>query len=162
MLLDAADQALAESGYLDKPFDRRRAAVVVGTVFGGDFCTQLNLGLRRPELARYLKDTMLAIGIARFGRPARSRARGVVRASIAALHDETGSFTSSTLASRLSKTFDFMGGAMAIDSGSASSWPPSPQPTIFCSPVAPTSCFAPRRSKRWICPAMKSFRSWAS
>ncbi len=37
-----------------------------------------------------------------------------------ALLDETGSFTSSTLASRLSKTFDLMGGAMAIDANEAS------------------------------------------
>ena len=38
-----------------------------------------------------------------------------------ALLDETGSFTSSTLASRLSKTFNLMGGALAIDAGCASS-----------------------------------------
>ncbi len=37
-----------------------------------------------------------------------------------ALLDETGSFTSSTLASRISKTFNLMGGAMAIDAGDVS------------------------------------------
>ena len=38
-----------------------------------------------------------------------------------ALVDETGSFTSSTLASRLTKTFDLMGGALALDAGDCSS-----------------------------------------
>ena len=44
MLLDAADQALRESGYDRRPFDRQRAAVIVGTVFGGDFGSQLGVG----------------------------------------------------------------------------------------------------------------------
>ncbi len=38
-----------------------------------------------------------------------------------ALLDETGSFTSSTLASRITKQFNLMGGAMAIDAGDSSS-----------------------------------------
>ena len=37
-----------------------------------------------------------------------------------AIVDETGSFTSSSLASRITKTFDLMGGATAIDGGAAS------------------------------------------
>jgi acyl transferase domain-containing protein len=36
------------------------------------------------------------------------------------LEDETGSYTSSTLASRLSKTLDMMGGAFVVDAGGAS------------------------------------------
>src|SRR4029077_16522049 len=39
-----------------------------------------------------------------------------------ALEDETGSYTASTLASRITKTFDLMGGAVSIDSGGASSF----------------------------------------
>ncbi len=38
-----------------------------------------------------------------------------------ALLDETGSFTASTLASRITKTLDLMGGAMAIDTSTCSS-----------------------------------------
>ena len=36
-----------------------------------------------------------------------------------ALVDETGSFTSSTLASRITKSFDFFGGGLALDAGEA-------------------------------------------
>src|SRR5262249_998363 len=38
-----------------------------------------------------------------------------------ALIDETGSFTSSTLASRITKSFDFFGGGLALDAGETSS-----------------------------------------
>ena len=52
MLLDAADQAMADAGYDTRPFDRQRVSVVVGTEFGGDFAFQLQMGLRLPELER--------------------------------------------------------------------------------------------------------------
>jgi acyl transferase domain-containing protein len=49
MLLDAADQALRDAGLNDRPYDHQRVGVVVGTVFGGDFANQLQMGLRLPE-----------------------------------------------------------------------------------------------------------------
>ena len=122
MLLDAADQALAESGYDRRPFDRRRTAVVVGTVFGGDFGSHLEIGLTCPELQQSLRQVLEQRGHRQDRVEAVSEQLGSwVRANTPALHDETGSFTSSTLASRLSKTLDLMGGAMAIDAGGASS-----------------------------------------
>jgi acyl transferase domain-containing protein len=46
MLLEAADQAMQDAGYDKRPFNRENAGVVVGTEFGGDFCCQLQFGLR--------------------------------------------------------------------------------------------------------------------
>jgi acyl transferase domain-containing protein/acyl carrier protein len=121
MLLDAADEALADAGGA-AAIDRTRTAVVVGTLFGGDFSNQLQMGLRLPETARYLH-----AALERRGLGAAERARIVAAYEktllehMPALVDETGSFTSSTLASRLTKTFDLMGGALALDAGDCSS-----------------------------------------
>jgi acyl transferase domain-containing protein len=122
MLLEAAEQALAEAGYDRRPLDRASSAVVVGTIFGGDFSNQLQVGLRLPEFERTLAQLLAARGL-----PAAQ-----VDAIIAqyrqrflqvrpALLDETGSFTSSTLASRVAKSLDLMGGALSLDAGDASS-----------------------------------------
>jgi acyl transferase domain-containing protein/NAD(P)-dependent dehydrogenase (short-subunit alcohol dehydrogenase family) len=123
MLLEAAEQALRESGCLDHDFDRQNTAVVVGSIFGGEFGNSLFAGLRLPELSRHLYRQLREYGVAD------DRAIQMVDAYEAeflkvypALLDETGSFTASTLASRLSKTFDLMGGAMAIDCGETSSF----------------------------------------
>ena len=37
---------------LPAPFDRERCGVVVGTAVGGDFCDELEMGLRLPEMQR--------------------------------------------------------------------------------------------------------------
>lgn len=121
MLLEAADEAVRDAGG-PEAIDRRRTAVVVGTRFGGDFSHQLQMGLRLPETVRLLGAALRRRGVA----PA-DHARIVAAYETAvldrmpALIDETGSFTSSTLASRLTKTFDLMGGAVAIDAGDCSS-----------------------------------------
>jgi acyl transferase domain-containing protein/NAD(P)-dependent dehydrogenase (short-subunit alcohol dehydrogenase family) len=121
MVLDAADQALAESGYDRKPFDRKRTAVVVGTEFVGDFTHRLKLILRLPEIGRRLRELLLVKGL-----PA-ARAEEIERALEERLHarwpvlsDELGSFSASCLAVRLAKTWDLMGGAAAVDSGATS------------------------------------------
>ncbi|MDP1798869.1 MAG: beta-ketoacyl synthase N-terminal-like domain-containing protein, partial [Planctomycetaceae bacterium] len=122
MLLDAADQALRDAGYESKPFDRQRAAVIVGSVFGGDFACEMQMGLRIPEFQRYLRNEMLSRGV-----PENEIEQVVadyeqlLLKHMPALLDETGSFTASTLASRLTKTFDMMGGAFSIDAGDTSS-----------------------------------------
>ena len=123
MLLDAADQAFIDAGLSDMKFPRERASVVVGTLFGGDFSSHMQVGLRLPVVERELKKALIADGIdeaqadeivARY----REHATNIYPA----VRDETGSFTSSTLASRLTKTFDLMGGAWAIDAGDVSSF----------------------------------------
>ena len=122
MLLDAASQAIAESGYDQSPFDQSTTGVVIGSTFGSEFGNQLYVGLRLPELRRELRAVLEEQGV---------RDADIERLLIEyesaflerrpALLDETGSFTSSTLASRVGKTYDLMGGAMAIDAGTCSS-----------------------------------------
>ncbi|MBW3543195.1 MAG: polyketide synthase, partial [Planctomycetes bacterium] len=121
MLLDAADQALKDAGYDRKPYDRTRTGVIVGTIFGGEFADQLQMGLGLPEFQREL-----TLNLRQRGVPEDQIARvcadyeDLLLQALPALIDETGSFTASTLASRITKTFDLMGGAVAVDSGDAS------------------------------------------
>ena len=122
MLLEAADAAIDDAGGTAACLDRSRTGVVVGTLFGGDFANQLQMGLRLPETIRHLRAALNRRGIAA------SEISRIVEAyettlldAMPALVDETGSFTSSTLASRLTKTFDLMGGALALDAGDCSS-----------------------------------------
>ncbi len=123
MLLDATEQALSEAGYLDRNFDRARTTTIVGTIFGGDFGNQLQIGLRLPEVRRTLESVLAN---AQLSSPDIARISAEFEAMFLrikpALLDETGSFTSSTLASRIAKTFDLMGGAMAVDAGETSSF----------------------------------------
>ncbi len=123
MLLEAAEQALRESRCLERDFDRQNTAVVVGSVFGGDFGNALFSGLRLPEFKHHFQQLLVERGVATGTAQSLSEdfETSFLKACPALL-DETGSFTSSTLASRLSKTFDLMGGAMAIDSGDVSSF----------------------------------------
>jgi acyl transferase domain-containing protein len=122
MLLDTADQALVDAGYDKKNFDRTRVGVLVGTEFGGDFSTQLGLGLRLPHIASLLKPML-----ARRGTSAADAERitdelaEVMLKHWPALIDESGSFSTSTLASRITKTMNLMGGAAAIDASNTSS-----------------------------------------
>lgn len=123
MLLDAADQALQHSGYDIKDFNRRNAGVVVGSMFGGDFNVHLSLALRLPELQRDMHHALVAAGVAdEVATEIVSQFRESFLRAKPMLHDETGSFSSSTLASRVAKTLDLMGGAMAIDAAEASSF----------------------------------------
>ncbi|HEX4142344.1 MAG TPA: SDR family NAD(P)-dependent oxidoreductase [Pirellulales bacterium] len=121
MFLEAAEQALADAGYDRKPLDRERCGVMVGTEFGGDFCDELEMGLRLPEMTHVLGQLL-----ARRQLPAEkieqinTEFSNTLIRKWPSLVDETGSFTTSTLASRISKTLDLAGGAVAIDSGSTS------------------------------------------
>jgi acyl transferase domain-containing protein/acyl carrier protein len=122
MLLDAVDQALADAGYRDRSFDRRRTGVVVGTMFIGDFATQLNLVLHLPELERTLIEELCTQGMTEAqARDVAAAMRDAIMRDRPMLRDETGSYTSSTLASRVAKSLDLMGGACAVDAAEASS-----------------------------------------
>ncbi len=120
MLLDATEQALADAGYDRKPLDRSRVAVVVGTMFGDEFSQQLNMALRLPEFQRTLRAVLGERGYpaGEIDELARRFEKLLIQ-RMPALVDETGSFTSSTLASRITKSFDFFGGALALDAGEA-------------------------------------------
>ncbi len=121
MLLDAVTQALDEYDGGEWSIDRQRTAVVIGAVFGGEFSNQLQAGLRLPEIADELK---LAINRHANGQIDADRLASDFRHTFLkhrpALLDETGSFTASTLASRIAKTFNLMGGACALDADDAS------------------------------------------
>ena len=118
MLMESADEALRDSGYDKKPFDRTRAGVVVGTEFGGDFSFQLQMALRLPDMGKTLRGIFSRHGVSAdcAGRIEAKFAEALLR-HWPALIDESGSFSTSALASRINKTWDLMGGAAAIDCG---------------------------------------------
>ena len=121
MLLEAADQALEDAGYGDRPFDRTRVSAVVGTVFGSDFGDQLAMGLRLPEFTKTLAEVLRQKGVpAERIEEVGEQFKGALLDRMPALLDESGSFTCSTLASRITKAFNLMGGAFAMDAGSCS------------------------------------------
>ena len=122
MILEAVDQALTSGGYFEKPFDRTRVGVVVGNTFGGEFSNKLLMGLRLPDFRRRLTNILASMGATtdRTEQVA-DLYEEILLAKMPALLDETGSFTSSSLASRITKSFDLMGGAVAVDAGAASS-----------------------------------------
>jgi acyl transferase domain-containing protein len=122
MILEAVDQAIRPSGILEDPDRRERTGVVVGTIFGGDFSNQLQVGLRIPDMCRRLRslweqnglsESQIEILVATF--------RSLTLDRMPAFFDETGSFTSSSLASRITKSFDLMGGAVAVDAAHGAS-----------------------------------------
>ena len=121
MMLEAAEQALADAGYDRRPYDAERVGVIIGSESGSDFCDQLETTLRLPVMRRELRGLL-----AEDGQSAEATA-GIEDQFAAemtkrwpALHDDNGSFTSCTLASRITRTLDLAGGAVAIDSGSTS------------------------------------------
>ncbi len=122
MVLDATDAALSDAGYDKKPYDARRVAVVVGTIFGSEFSEHLKMGFNLPEFCESLRHGLRERGLANEAIDAICESFGdKLLERMPALLDETGGFTPSTLASRITKVYDLMGGAAAIDSGQASS-----------------------------------------
>ena len=129
MLLQAAGEALAMAG-LNKATNAvageiassNRTGVVVGTAFGGEFGHGLLVGLRLQTARTELAAAALKLGMNPHEiRELQDQFETSLLKHRPALLDETGSFTSSTLASRITKHFNLMGGAFAIDGGSQSS-----------------------------------------
>jgi acyl transferase domain-containing protein/NAD(P)-dependent dehydrogenase (short-subunit alcohol dehydrogenase family) len=121
MLLDAVDQALNDTGITLTAEQRKRTGVVIGSVFGGEFGSSLQMGLRLPEFSKLLSRYLKLEGVADENIESMiDRYQALLLSRLPSLNDETGSFTSSTLASRITKTFDVMGGGAAIDSGHGS------------------------------------------
>ena len=121
MLIEAVRQAIDEYDGGKWTLDRQRIGVVVGTIFGGQFSNELQIGLRLPELCRHLSEAARASGVdSEHAAPLVNEFRAAVLSRYPALLDETGGFTASTLASRIARTFDLMGGACAVDADEAS------------------------------------------
>lgn len=114
-------QAGRDGSLGDGGIDRRRVGVAVGTIFGGQFSNELQVGLRIPEIQRHLDDILSDRGVLAGDRDKiRGRLRELLLDRYSALLDETGGFTASTLASSIARTFDLMGGAYAVDADQAS------------------------------------------
>ena len=121
MLIDAVEQAAKEADGGNWLADREKTAVVIGTIFGGEFSNHLQVGLRLPEICKHLSEELVIRGV----QPSKvqglvSQYRELMLRRHSAILDETGGFTASTLASRIAKTFDLMGGACAVDADDAS------------------------------------------
>lgn len=122
MLIDAARSALAEAGYEELDLARESTAVIVGTIFGGQFAHDLVLGLRLPLIRERLHQALRARGIRdELAERVLGEFEDELFKAKPALLDETGSFTSSTLASRITKELNLAGGAFAVDAGECSS-----------------------------------------
>jgi len=122
MILDAADQAWLSAGFGADQRGGERAAVVVGTVFSGEFRNQLNLALHMPDFTARLARISAEAGVGGADRTHMTEEfERIFLDRSPALLDETGGFTSSTLASRLVRTYDLMGNAFAVDAGECSS-----------------------------------------
>jgi acyl transferase domain-containing protein/acyl carrier protein len=120
MILDAVDRALHGQEGSSTRFDglREHTGVVAGTMFGGEFATQLLMGLRLPWFRKILAPLLGAEGLDdAAGESLLDAFQGRFLERMPALLDETGSFTASSLASRITKSFDLMGGGVAIDAG---------------------------------------------
>ncbi|MCA9551606.1 MAG: acyltransferase domain-containing protein, partial [Myxococcales bacterium] len=118
MLLESAMDALEGAGLDPAQLDREKVAVIMGTVFGSDFALELSLAIRAQEVAETVAEAM--------GRPGDEAILQDVLQSVRGRlpsinEDSSGSFSSSTLASRIAKTLDLMGPAYAIDAACASS-----------------------------------------
>ena len=121
MFLDAVDQALHSAGYLDKPFNRQRTGVLVGTESCSDFSVELQVGVRFRYLESLLKNALQQRSMSQENSDRICQLfADLLFQRYPALEDETGSFTSSSLAARITKTFDLMGGAAAVNAGDVS------------------------------------------
>ena len=153
MLLDATDQALRDAGYDKKQYDHSRVAVVVGTEFGGDFANRLQMGLRLPEFVQTFGQIARENGVDESHIEEVSRQfTDLLLKRMPALLDETGSFTSSTLASRITKTFDLMEAPWRSTPAPRRRSALWPRPWTSCSRTRnPAWSFVPPVSAVWSC-----------
>ncbi|TWT49653.1 Phthiocerol synthesis polyketide synthase type I PpsC [Rubripirellula amarantea] len=122
MLIEATRQAIEEFDNHQWTVDRKRVGVAVGTIFGGEFSNQLQIGLRLPEIGKHLAEAAARHGIgSQIVSDLLLEYRELILERYPALLDETGGFTASTLASAIARVFNLMGGAYAVDADEASS-----------------------------------------
>ncbi|MEO1524390.1 MAG: beta-ketoacyl synthase N-terminal-like domain-containing protein [Planctomycetota bacterium] len=121
MLIESVRQAIEEFDGGQWTIDRQRVAVAIGTMFGGQFSNELQIGLRLPEICREIRRAASQRGVdPELATQWAESYRNAALEAYPALLDETGGFTASTLASRIARTFDLMGGAFAVDADEAS------------------------------------------
>ena len=137
--LDAACQAIFSAGYRShlqrvdpsdesslelKILDTHSTAVVVGTRADSDFLAALDLETQTPIYQERLENSLESHGESCEVAHAIGEdfSAAVYAREESCIDDETGSDTLGTLASRITKTFDFMGGGFTIDAGNVSSF----------------------------------------
>lgn len=117
-LLESALDAMEDAGLDPAQVDKSRIATIVGSVFGSDYALELALAIRSEELAEVVTEAM--------GKndPAfKAELLAAIRKPFPTINeDSSGSFSSSTLASRTSKQLDLMGPTYAIDASEGSSF----------------------------------------
>lgn len=131
MFLGAVDEAIQAAGYrsglfgkgLGKPLDSQSTAVIAGTSTECDFRDALNLILAVPLLEKKLRKILQNANMSKEKSEAliRDFSESVYR-HYPVLEDQTGGFSISTLASRITKTYDLTGGGTALDAGDVSSF----------------------------------------
>jgi acyl transferase domain-containing protein len=118
MLLESALDAFADAGIDVDAIDRARVGVIIGSVFGSDYALDLSLAIRSIELAEVIVKEAGREG----DRALFDEVLEVLRRRFPSINeDSSGSFSSSTLASRTAKTLDLMGPTYAVDAACASS-----------------------------------------
>ncbi len=122
MVLDAAAQAMADAGYDQKEYDRTKVGTIVGSIFSSNFAADTFLAVRLPEICKMISEAVIAdeISTENVEQICSEYSKELLH-RIRASQDESASFNSSTIASRITKVFDLMGGAFAVDAGNASS-----------------------------------------
>ena len=121
MMLDAVEQAMQMTGYDTNEFDRNRTGVCVGAISSGEYHESLQMGLRLPEFKDRLASALRTAGVAENQiESVTAKYQETLIEHMPSIIDETGSYTTNTLVSRITKAYNLMGGGAAIDSGSAS------------------------------------------
>ncbi len=139
MVLDAVDQAVLSAGYRShlqkverqddpalclKALDSHSTAVIVGTRSDSDFYTAYCLGLQTPLYQARIEKAFESEGVSSeiVSSICEDFFSSVYDEKYPCLKDETGGYTISTLASRITKTYDLMGGGFTLDAGDVSSF----------------------------------------
>ncbi len=118
MLLESASDALEDAGIDLVRIDRARVATIMGTTFGSDYALDLSLAIRAPELAEVVAEVAGRTG----ERSLEDAVVSAIRRDLPTIdEDSSGSFSSSTLASRIAKTLDLMGPTYTIDAACGAS-----------------------------------------
>lgn len=120
ILLDAAHQALSPEKRTLSATRRNRVGVFAGSIFLSDFTVDIAIHIRLAEFLRDVRNVLRHLGLERRAvRPVLEN----IRESLIRRYpgtDESGSYSASTLASRVAKQFDLRGPCLAIDAGEAS------------------------------------------
>ena len=124
MILDAVEKALEDAGFsTDSPLPTDTTAVIVGSRFDSDYTNAMQVSLRCPELEKEIVLQLKEQGVdSTTATEIAGNFSKILLDRHPALKDETGSFTTVSLAARIIKTYNLMGGSMVIDSGSCSSF----------------------------------------